>query len=250
MWCAYERLVVKIIQMCIRTALGAVTDSGLPFVERLLLAVIFHCSKDADHARAMHDLRETCSLLESAEFELPEIGATACLMLFYQYGERKHSLKRCSDAIEWFLLGTRKAFSSVTDTYSSKCFRKSALCHIEREEYAQASGLIRQCPGDEAATHYLSFLVAVKQGWENDAIRAVKALVHGSGFDQRMLLMATRLAHETDLKNVLLSVLQEILDHVRARKASEINVEPITLIRCMIRLVLRLIADPANAEGK
>lgn len=61
MWYAYERLVVKIIQMCIRTALGAVTDSGLPFVERLLLAVIFHCSKDADHARAMHDLRETCS---------------------------------------------------------------------------------------------------------------------------------------------------------------------------------------------
>ena len=65
-----------------------------------------------------------------------------------------------------------------------------------------------------------------------------------------MLLMATRLAHETDLKNVLLSVLQEILDHVRARKATEINVEPITLIRCMIRLVLRLIADSANAEGK
>ena len=62
--------------------------------------------------------------------------------------------------------------------------------------------------------------------------------------------MATRLAHETDLKNVLLSVLQEILDHVRARKATEINVEPITLIRCMIRPVLRLIADPANAEGK
>ncbi len=62
--------------------------------------------------------------------------------------------------------------------------------------------------------------------------------------------MATRLAHETDLKNVLLSVLQELLDHVRAREASEINVEPITLIRCMIRLVLRLIADPTNARGK
>jgi hypothetical protein len=121
-------------------------------------------------------------VLESAEFELPEIGATACLMvrllytapgqycdvsspqLFYQYGERKHSLKRCSDAIEWFLLGTRKAFSSVTDTHSSKCLRKAALCHIEGEEYAQASDLIRQCPGDEAATHYLSFVVAVKQG--------------------------------------------------------------------------------------
>lgn len=82
------------------------------------------------------------------------------------------------------------------------------------------------------------------------AIRAVKAMVHGSGFDQRMLLMATRMAHETDLKNVLLAVLQELLDYVRAGKATEMNVEPITLVRCMIRLVLRLIADPANVEGK
>jgi hypothetical protein len=74
-------------------------------------------------------------------------------------------------------------------------------------------------------------------------------MVHGSGFDQRMLLIATRMAHETDLKTVLLSVLQELLDYVRA-ETTEMNVEPITLVRCMIRLDLRLIADPANAEGK
>jgi len=82
------------------------------------------------------------------------------------------------------------------------------------------------------------------------AIRAVKAMVHGSGFDERMLLMATRLAHETDLKTVLLVVLQELLDYAKAGKATEMNVEPVTLIRCVIRLVLRLITDPANAEGK
>jgi hypothetical protein len=82
------------------------------------------------------------------------------------------------------------------------------------------------------------------------AIRAVKAMVHGSGFDERMLLMATRLAHETDLKNVLLAVLQELFDYMRAGKTTEMNVEPVTLIRCMIRLVLRLITDPANTERK
>jgi hypothetical protein len=75
-------------------------------------------------------------------------------------------------------------------------------------------------------------------------------MVHGSGFDQRMLLMATRLAHETDLMNVLLSVLEELLDYVRTGKTTEMTVEPITLIRCIIRLVLRLIADPTNAERK
>lgn len=75
-------------------------------------------------------------------------------------------------------------------------------------------------------------------------------MVHGSGFDQRMLLMATRMAHETDLMNVLLSVLEELLDYVRTGKRTEMTVEPITLIRCIIRLVLRLTADPASAERK
>jgi hypothetical protein len=76
-------------------------------------------------------------------------------------------------------------------------------------------------------------------------------MINGFGFDQRMLLMATRLAHETDLRNVLVSVLQDLLDYVRAGKSStEMNVEPVTLIRCIIRLVLRLIADPANAKEK
>jgi len=199
--------------------------------------------------RAHNDAIEVL-VLESADFELPKIGATACLMLFYQSGERKRSIKRCSDAVDWFLLGTRKAFSSVADTCASRCIRKAALCHIEQEEYAQASAIIRHCPGDEAATHYLTFLVAVKQGWENDAIRAAKDMVHGTCFDQRMLLMATRLAHESDSKNVLLSVLQELIDFVGARKTTDMNVEPVTLVRCMIRLVLRLIADPVNAGEK
>ena len=82
------------------------------------------------------------------------------------------------------------------------------------------------------------------------AIRAVKDMVHGTCFDERMLLMATRLAHESDLKNVLLSVLQELIDFVGARNTTEMNVEPVTLVRCMIRLVLRLIADPVNAGEK
>jgi hypothetical protein len=132
------------------------------------------------HLPGVHTDTIEVLVLESAEFELPKIGATACLMvrllfsawchdgncpqLFYQYGERKRSLKRCSEAVEWFLLGTRKAFSSVADTCASKCFRKAAICHIEQEEYAQASAIIRHCPGEEAATHYLTFLVAIKQG--------------------------------------------------------------------------------------
>ncbi len=145
---ACERLVVKIIQMCLRTALGAVNNSGLPFVDRLLLALIFHCSKDADHARAMRDLRETCSrrwgnprahidtievlVLESAEFELPKIGATACLMvcfLVHARSARMGTLHSCSISTE-----SENVLSSAVQTpwsgsYSghAKLFRVSQI---------------------------------------------------------------------------------------------------------------------------
>jgi len=73
-------------------------------------------------------------------------------------------------------------------------------------------------------------------------------MTNGSGFDQKMLLMAARLAHEADLKSVLLSVLQELLCYMRAGESTEMNVEPVSLICCIIRVVLHLIADPAIAK--
>ncbi|KAI0063230.1 hypothetical protein BV25DRAFT_1899548 [Artomyces pyxidatus] len=246
---AHQQLVVTVLQHCLRTCLDSDNGTGLPFIDRLLLALIFQCSKDVDHSRAMRDLRDTLSFFQPAEFELPKVCATACLMLFWQYGERRLSSKRFSEAADWFLLGTHQAFACTANTCNGKCYRKAALCHIEQQEYAQAATIIRRCPGDEAPTHYVMLLVAVKQGMEADAIRAVKAMVQASHFDRKMLLMATRLAHESDLKNLLLFVLQELLKLVRNRESIEADVEPITLVRCMIRIVLRLLADPANDKN-
>ena len=45
-----------------------------------------------------------------------------------------------------------------------KCYRKAALCYIQQREYASAAAVVRLCPGNEAATHYISLLTAVKQG--------------------------------------------------------------------------------------
>jgi len=47
---------------------------------------------------------------------------------------------------------------------NAKCFRKAALCHIQQNEYAQASALIRRCPGTDAPTFYVAFLAAAHQG--------------------------------------------------------------------------------------
>jgi hypothetical protein len=45
-----------------------------------------------------------------------------------------------------------------------KCYRKAALCYIQQREYASAAAVVRLCPGNEAATHYISLLASVKQG--------------------------------------------------------------------------------------
>ena len=73
-------------------------------------------------------------------------------------------------------------------------------------------------------------------------------MTEATDFDKKMLLMATRLAHESDLKHLLLSVLQELFKSVEADDGLRNETEAITLIRCMIRLTLRLIADPGTGN--
>ena len=50
-------LVVSVLQWTLQRCLEAANGTGLPFVDRLLLALIFHCSKDEDHSRAIRDLQ-------------------------------------------------------------------------------------------------------------------------------------------------------------------------------------------------
>lgn len=87
--------------------------------------------------------------------------------LIWQYGDRHYHAKRWSEAADWFMTGSHQIFRSASASSSnseSKCFRKAALCYIEQHEYATASTVIRRCPTDEAATHYVILLTAAHQG--------------------------------------------------------------------------------------
>ncbi len=68
-------------------------------------------------------------------------------------------------------------------------------------------------------------------------------MVHASDFNKKMLLLATRLANETGMKHLLLSVLEALLDG-SIRGGLEVEAEAITLVRCIIRLVLRIMSEP------
>jgi hypothetical protein len=57
----FSRLVSAVNIHCLRRALSSHDNSGLVFVDRLLLSSIFHCSKDDDHVMAMDDLKAAFS---------------------------------------------------------------------------------------------------------------------------------------------------------------------------------------------
>jgi hypothetical protein len=70
-------------------------------------------------------------------------------------------------------------------------------------------------------------------------------MVRAVGFDRRMILLACRLAHDLDMKDLLLNVLKALLETLNTREKVENITEAMTLIRCIIRLIIKLLAEPA-----
>lgn len=70
-------------------------------------------------------------------------------------------------------------------------------------------------------------------------------MLRSPDFDRKMLLLATQVSHQSDMKAVLLSVLEALLKTLKTGDSGEVVVEAMTLIRCIIRLALGLLVDPA-----
>lgn len=70
-------------------------------------------------------------------------------------------------------------------------------------------------------------------------------MVRAVDFDRRMILLACRLAHDLDMKDLLLNVLKALLETLNTRENVENITEAMTLIRCIIRLIIKLLAEPA-----
>ncbi|KAF8637477.1 hypothetical protein AX16_010805 [Volvariella volvacea WC 439] len=238
-------LVLTVHQYCLHRALR-LGDSGSKFVDRLLLAIIFHCGKDQDHGRAIQAMNAAFTSISDSEFELPVIPTTACLTLIWQYGDGHHQAKRWTEAADWFLAGSHKLFQVNCPTANSKCLRKAALCYIEQREYAKASTVIRRCPTSEATTHYVTFLTAFHQ-----AIRAIQKMVDAPDFDRKMLLLATQITHQSEMRHILLSVLEALFQTLKFENATgEPIEEAMALIRCIIRLSLKLLEEPGANKSR
>ncbi|OCB89780.1 hypothetical protein A7U60_g3040 [Sanghuangporus baumii] len=242
-------LVSDVLHRCILRVLDDPKGSS-ENVSRFFLALLAHCVRDQDNSRAIKDIETGCSFLVRSEFELAKTPAMACLTILWKVGDRHFQMKKWSQAAEWFLVGTHKAFASIVHIAGPKCLRKAALCYIEQREYARASQIIQQCPSDQSSTFYLQFLTAVYQGFEEDAVAAIQSMASAPDFDRKMLLLATQLSHESDLKIAILASLEALLKTLHTHGPMESDIEAICLARCIVRLVIRLIKEAVVSSDR
>jgi hypothetical protein len=76
------------------------------------------------------------------------------------------------------------------------------------------------------------------------AIRAIHDMVKAPDFDRKILLLATQISHQSEMKGVLLAVLENLLKTLKIGSNAEVA-EAITLNRCIIKLILSLLVEPA-----
>lgn len=69
-------------------------------------------------------------------------------------------------------------------------------------------------------------------------------MVKAPDFDRKMLLLATQISHQSEMKSVLLAVLESLLKTLKIGSNTEVVIEAMTLVRCIIKLVLKLFNEP------
>lgn len=74
-------------------------------------------------------------------------------------------------------------------------------------------------------------------------------MVQAPDFDRKMLLLATELSHESDMKALLLSVLEALLKTLKFGVSEDTVIDAMTLLRCIIRLTLNLLVEPAAKKS-
>ncbi|KAG8930527.1 hypothetical protein FRC01_002649 [Tulasnella sp. 417] len=241
-------LVSALFKIFLERAIDSENNSGQPFVTRILTAHMFILMSAPDEAEALDSTRASLKVIsKNPAFTLDKIAATACQSLLFQQGGRCFQTKHYLQAADWFKLSADSVFEASSEANLSKCLRKTALCYIQAGKYALASDAIAKCPGSEAATRYVSFLCAAHQGLEDDAIQAIADMATSPDFDRKMLLLATKLAHEHKMRSLLLSILEKLLLTLQSSAALETEVEAMTLVRCMVRVIVELLNEP-NAE--
>ncbi|WVO21077.1 uncharacterized protein IAS62_002381 [Cryptococcus decagattii] len=226
----YPALPSQLVQTYLRLALAS--SAGHPYVRMIMIAagILDMISKDPDYQ--LDD----------------KVCAIACQTLLWNIGMFNESKERFTEAAHWYQLAAHTVFKEFGGENISRCFRKAALCHMKMTDWTAALDLISLCPKEEASTHYLAFLAAIRQGREEAAIDAVSSIVECSDFEPQQLVLMTSLANEKDAKHVLIASMRALLNTLTDSGVKfDVQIETITVIRCLVRMT---VMELAHAEDK
>ncbi|KZT61782.1 hypothetical protein CALCODRAFT_463563 [Calocera cornea HHB12733] len=212
---------------------------------RTLLTLLFYCKKNLDDDITYRNIETALNeVTEHSGFTLDKTSSLACQTMIVGFGDLFFSSRKWTKAAAFYMLAAHQAFIVTEKTSFPRVMMKAALSLINGGELDQASHIARQCPIQDARTHYLHLMVAVKQGREEDAITAVSNMVNASGLERSQLGLVMQLARDESMRALVQSVLEALLYVFRERGEPPGDVSVLLLYRCIIRLLADRLEEP------
>ncbi|KIR81177.1 hypothetical protein I306_01720 [Cryptococcus gattii EJB2] len=244
----YPALPSQLVQTYLRLALAS--SAGHPYVRMIMyegLLFMKALSPPTAGVRIAAGILDMIS--KDPDYQLDDkVSAIACQTLLWNIGMFNESKEKITEAAHWYQLAAHTVFKELGGENISRCFRKAALCHMKMTDWTAALDLISLCPKEEASTHYLAFLAAIRQGREEAAIGAVSSIVECSDFEAQQLVLMASLANEKGAKHVLIASMRALLNTLTYSAVKfDVQIETITVIRCLLRMTAM---EWAHAEDK
>ncbi|KIR41645.1 hypothetical protein I307_05719 [Cryptococcus deuterogattii 99/473] len=219
----YPALPSQLVQTYLRLALAS--SAGHPYIRMIMyegLLFMKALSPPTAGVRIAAGILDMIS--KDPDYQLDD-------KLLWNIGMFNESKERITEAAHWYQLAAHVVFKELGGENISRCFRKAALCHMKMADWTAALDLISLCPKEEASTHYLAFLAAIRQG--------------GS------------LANEKGAKHILIASMRALLNALTDSGVKfDVEIETITVIRCLIRMTVMELAhaedneDPTKGQGQ
>ncbi|KAL7416796.1 hypothetical protein BDY24DRAFT_378277 [Mrakia frigida] len=226
-------------------------EARLNSCTKVLLSIAIHAKGEENVERGCRDVKAAFDTVQRWPAFNPESASCAAYQtVFWQMGDRAYNAvpPRYAEAAKCYDLGLHPCLDAMK-TYFPKIHRKIALCYIRLQDYERAIERIKACPWKESSTHYLRFMVFAQQGLEDQAIAALQAMTKCDDMNGRQLILATQLANDASLANVIIASLGAILNAIKDGTFATEDIAVFVLLRCLIRLTLKKIEDTSFVEN-
>lgn len=152
-------------------------------------------------------------------------------------------------AAECFEMAAHPTLIECGGRDASKCLRKGAMCLIEEKDVEGASRLMKRCALDEASTHYIRLLIALRHASEDSALQAIDDMVGCADLDGRQLVLASRLAESEASPMLHIKCLEALVLKMQKPQLAELGIDGLLLVRSLVKTILGQIISASEASS-